>query len=121
MIAMVVIGQSSVEDATRATLALDVGCTPLCSSVIMRGFKIITIGQGQDEIYFGTDAGGLTASQLSRVHFLDPLGFAPGTYDAKLLATGELVVVPEPAGATLLLLGVGSLLVRRRRKEQPTQ
>jgi hypothetical protein len=38
------------------------------------------------------------------------------TWDASALSTsGELVAVPEPASLSLLIVGAGSLLVRRRR------
>jgi autotransporter-associated beta strand protein len=73
-------------------------------------------GGGQDGIFVGTNANGLTAAQLSKIVFQDPAGYAPGFYNAKLLSTGELVVLPEPGSAALLAIGVGSLLMRRRRR-----
>jgi hypothetical protein len=48
-------------------------------------------GGGANRIYFGADATGLTASQLNRVQFRDPLGFPPGNYVARILPTGEIV------------------------------
>jgi hypothetical protein len=84
------------------------------ATLTIAGWSGLVDGQGQDEIFFGTGANGLTALQLSQVRFLDPLGFAPGIYSAKLLPTGELVVIPEPGGIALLLAGAGSLMVRRR-------
>ncbi len=45
-------------------------------------------------IFFGTDSSGLTASQLAQIQFVNPGGFAAGTYSAQLLSTGELVPVP---------------------------
>ena len=74
-------------------------------------------GGGTDQIFFGTDATGLTSGQIALVSFLNPAGFAAGTYGATQLSTGELVVVPEPGAAVSLLGGLGLLLgVRRRRK-----
>jgi autotransporter-associated beta strand protein len=79
-------------------------------------------GGGIDRIFFGTTSSGLTTTQLSEIRFVDPTGFAAGTYGAKLLSSGELVpfiAVPEPstvaAGAALSLL-VGFEAWRRRRK-----
>lgn len=85
-------------------------------TLTIAGWTGLADGQGQDEIFFGSDASGLTASQISQIRFLDPLGFAPGLYGAKLLATGELVVIPEPGNVALLMAGAGSLLMRRRRR-----
>ncbi|MHA3775159.1 beta strand repeat-containing protein [Verrucomicrobiota bacterium sgz303538] len=86
-------------------------------TLTISGWSGSATGQGQDEIFFGTDANGLTASQVAQIRFVDPLGFAPGTYNAKLLSTGELVVLPEPGNVAMLLAGAGSLLVRRRRRK----
>jgi hypothetical protein len=61
-------------------------------------------------VYFGTDSGGLTASQLSQITFINPVGLAPGNYAAVILSTGEIVPVPEPgvyAAAALLLAWLG--------------
>ena len=49
-------------------------------------------------IYFGVDASGLNASQLAQIQFINPGGYAPGVYPARLLSTGELV----PAGPPFL-------------------
>jgi hypothetical protein len=59
-------------------------------------------------LYFGTDASGLSASQLRQISFSNPGGFPPGTYPAQLLATGELVPAPRP---TLQSTRTGSALV----------
>lgn len=73
-----------------------------------------TSGGGTDQLFFGTDATGLTAGQIAAVSFLNPDGFAPGTSGAQLLSTGELVVIPEPASAAMFLGGMASLLGLRR-------
>jgi autotransporter-associated beta strand protein len=85
--------------------------------------KILTIedwsgsvaGNGTDQLLFGTTSSGLTASQISEVRFLNPLGFAPGTYDAAILSTGELVPIPEPGTWLAGALALGSLLATQRR------
>ncbi|MEA3211368.1 MAG: fibronectin-binding autotransporter adhesin [Chthoniobacter sp.] len=73
-------------------------------------------GGGTDQLFFGIDATGLTAGQIAGITFLNPDGFAPGTYAASLLATGELVLIPEPSSTALLLAGLSLLSARRRRR-----
>jgi autotransporter-associated beta strand protein len=73
-------------------------------------------GGSGDQILFGTSAAGLTASQLARVSFVDPAGFAAGSYAARILPTGEIVPVPEPTTVGLLAVTAGGLLARRRRR-----
>ena len=53
---------------------------------------------GPDHIYIGTNAQGATAAQLGQLNFVDPIGWPPGKYPAKILATGEIVpaVPPDP-------------------------
>jgi hypothetical protein len=65
-------------------------------------------GGGSNQIYFGTTSGGLTSSQLSRVRFLNPTGIPAGTYNARILSTGEVVPIPPP---TLQAMRIGSALV----------
>jgi len=67
-------------------------------------------GGGMDRLLFGTDSSGLTASQIAEVHFLNPSGFSAGTYGAVILATGEIVPVPEPStwvAAAFAFAGLG--------------
>jgi autotransporter-associated beta strand protein len=75
------------------------------------------VGQGTDQIYFGTDATGLTAEQLSQIAFysdsgttlLGSGGFASGM-------DGELVPVPEPATWVAAALAVGAIGFAHRRR-----
>jgi hypothetical protein len=53
-------------------------------------------GGGNHQIIFGNSSGSLTPQQLSQIRFLDPAGFAPGEYPARILSTGE--IVPAAAG-----------------------
>lgn len=72
-----------------------------------------TNGGGVDQVYFGSDATGLTAQQLSEITFT---GFSPG---AAILSNGEVVPnVPEPVGLGVLSVGAGALLRRRKRRTQ---
>ena len=74
-------------------------------------------GGGTDEVFFGADAGGLTAAQLAMISFYsgDGSGFL-GT--GAILGSGEVVpssAVPEPSTALLVSLFGAPLLWRRPR------
>ena len=78
-------------------------------------------GGGTDQLYFGSSASGLTAGQISQIVFINPLGFAPGSYGAQLLASGELTpVVPEPStyAMGIALLGVTTYYRLRQLKKK---
>ncbi len=90
--------------------------------------KILTIsdwngsisGGGNEELLFGTTSGGLTATQVAEIQFLNPAGFAAGTYNARILSTGEVIPIPEPGtwvGSALALAVIGyQFSVSRRRR-----
>jgi autotransporter-associated beta strand protein len=67
------------------------------SFLVVQNWSGSTNGGGTDQIYFGTTASGLTVSQIGLIQFVNPAGFSPGTYGARILSTGEIVPVPEPA------------------------
>jgi autotransporter-associated beta strand protein len=70
---------------------------------------------GVDSLRFGTDATGLTTTQLGEVVFFD----LPGSPTAQIDANGFVspMVVPEPSTLALSVLGgCGLLFVARRRK-----
>jgi len=67
-----------------------------------------TQGGGQHQIIFGSNGSALTAAQLSEVFFANPAGFPGGTYQARILSTGELV---PASGPTLQSSRIGSALV----------
>jgi len=74
-------------------------------------------GNGSDQVYFGNDNTGLTATQLSEIAFYSDNGItALGI--AQILADGEIVpiAVPEPGTwlSALLLSGGLALRVFRR-------
>jgi fibronectin-binding autotransporter adhesin len=82
------------------------------------GWNGLALGGGDDQIFFGADDTALTTEQRSRINFIDPAGYAPGTYDALMLATGEIVpglLIPEPTSFLLVALGATGLTLRRRR------
>ena len=65
------------------------------------GWSPGTGGPDADHVFVGTNAQGLSASQLSLVRFVDPAGWPQGTYTAGILATGELVpAMPPPLAFT---------------------
>ena len=80
-------------------------------------------GGGSDQVIFRNNTSSLTTGQLSQIRFLNPTGFAPGTYTAKILANGEIVpdilAVPEPStviiGSLLVLVGLGDVYRRYRK------
>jgi autotransporter-associated beta strand protein len=71
---------------------------------------------GLDQLFIGSSAV-LTPEQLAAMSFVNPEGYAPGTYGATQLATGEVVAaVPEPTALALVGLGGITLLGRRTRR-----
>jgi hypothetical protein len=56
-----------------------------------------TNGFGPDHMFVGTNAQGVTASQLSQLVFVNPFGWPLGTYPARMLPTGEIVPGVPPA------------------------
>src|ERR1700736_6689475 len=75
------------------------------------------VGKGTDQLYFGTDSTGLTATQLSQIAFysdsgttfLGAAGFVSGL-------DGELGPVPEPATWFAAALGAGAIAWSKRRR-----
>jgi hypothetical protein len=51
---------------------------------------------GPHQVFFGTNASGLTSQQLTQVFFRNPPGYAPADYPATILPTGEVVPVLPP-------------------------
>jgi hypothetical protein len=70
------------------------------SGVIWSNQALLTIenwngsrtGGGQHQIYFGSNAAGLAAQQVTQIQFHNPAGF-PGYFPAAILATGEVVPI----------------------------
>ena len=73
-------------------------------------------GDGTDQLYFGSDLTGLTASQLLEIHFYSGAGTGLYGGPTAILANGEVVPIPEPS--TWVAGGLafsGLLLIHRRR------
>ncbi len=81
------------------------------------------LGEGDDQLIFG---GNLSEEgRLDQIRFIDPAGFAPGTYGARLIGN-EVVPIPEPSamiGAGLLsgLIFLDILRRRKQRREEETE
>jgi autotransporter-associated beta strand protein len=73
-------------------------------------------GGGTDQLYIGTNPSGVTTTQLSQIKFINPFGLPAGIYDARILSSGEIVPVPEPATilAALALLALAAWRERHR-------
>lgn len=80
------------------------------------GWSGLEEGSGAERLIFGSSASGLTPDQLSRISFLNPEGFDPGSYGAAILGNGEVVpLIPEPSTALLAVAGACGFALRRRR------
>ncbi len=62
----------------------------------IEGWQGCTTGGGMHQLSFGTNSGGLTARQLTRLVFVNPLGCSAGMYPARKLQSGEIVPAPWP-------------------------
>ena len=77
----------------------------------------IGVGDGTDQIYFGSDATGLSLTQLSQILFFSD-GGTTLLGSGQILMDGEVVPVPEPStwvGAALALGAIGFTQRRRLR------
>lgn len=78
-------------------------------------------GDGTDQVYFGTTAGGLMQAQLDQISFYsdaDGLNFL-GT--GMILSDGEVVPVPEPATWAGAALALGAIAWKQLRKRSRTR
>ena len=66
-------------------------------------------GGGADELFFGSSYSALAPWQLNDVIFTNPNGLS-GSYQAEILATGEIVPVPEPSSIVLLIAAAAAAL-----------
>lgn len=80
------------------------------------GWSGLATGGGAEQVIFS--GSGLDGSQIASVVFVNPLGFAEGTYSAKFIGN-ELVpdmLIPEPSALLLAAAGLCGAVSRRRRK-----
>lgn len=79
------------------------------------GWDGLALGGGSDQVLFAS--AGLTTTQLDQVNFINPTGFAPGTYNAQFVGNEIVpgVLIPEPSLTMLAAVGTLGLCVRRRR------
>ena len=73
-------------------------------------------GGGTDQLYFGSDATGLTAAQLLEIQFYSGNGTGPYGTGALILANGEIVPTPEPSTYLAAILGLGASFYFRRKR-----
>lgn len=77
-----------------------------------------TNGGGASQLFVGSNTSGLTPAQLLRFRFSNPAGFAPGTWYASQLTTGEIVPTIRPylsttqQGANLVLSWTGAFTLQ---------
>jgi len=76
-------------------------------------------GGGSDRLNFGVD--GLTETQIGQIKFFNPTGLPAGLYDARMLASGEvvpLVPIPEPSTYAIggLLTAMAAVSIWRQRR-----
>ncbi|MGZ5568685.1 MAG: Kelch repeat-containing protein, partial [Limisphaerales bacterium] len=63
----------------------------IAASLTVSNWNGSLTGNGNTQLKFGTSASGLTSAQVSKIRFLNPAGFPPGTYLATILNNGEVV------------------------------
>jgi hypothetical protein len=67
------------------------------ATLVVANWSGSTNGGGVQRIIFGSNAQGISQSQLGQLRFENPVGFPNGVYPAKILATGEVVPVQPEA------------------------
>jgi hypothetical protein len=67
------------------------------SALSILNWSPVASGFGPDHVFVGTNSQGLTASQLNQIAFVNPIGWPPGSYPARILATGEIIPGVPPS------------------------
>jgi autotransporter-associated beta strand protein len=73
-------------------------------------------GGGTDELFFGNNNTGLTATQLAEVQFFSGTGTGSYGLGALILANGEVVPIPEPGTWFAGGLALAALIYSQRRR-----
>lgn len=115
-------GTSSIDLGSGGTLSFDASNGESWSgSLSITNWDGDENGGGTTQLFFGSNNSGLNQGQIDSIQFVNPSGFSPGTYGAKILSSGELVPfnpIPEPStylsGTLLLLAGVFYHFRRKR-------
>jgi hypothetical protein len=77
----------------------DLPLGPEPASLAILNWSGSTNGGGTDQLIFGTNSQSMSPANLAQLFFVDPLGFAPGDYPARILNTGEVVPYSRPSFA----------------------
>ncbi|MBX3740366.1 MAG: autotransporter-associated beta strand repeat-containing protein [Akkermansiaceae bacterium] len=77
------------------------------------GWNGLESGGGTERVIF--ENAGLTAGQLAQITFVNPEGFAPGTYGAAFIGNEIVPLIPEPSVLLTGAMGTLALAMRRRR------
>lgn len=75
----------------------------------------VGVGDGTDQLYFGSDATGLTGTQLSQILFFSDDGTTL-LGSGMILSDGEVVPVPEPGTWAAAALAFGAIAFMQRRR-----
>src|SRR5205823_4789437 len=73
-------------------------------------------GGGAEQLLFGTDATGLTGTQLAEIVFYSDSGITQYGGPTTILSTGEVVPIPEPGTWISASLAFSALLFTQRRR-----
>ena len=76
------------------------------------GWSGLESGGGTERVIF--ENAGLTTGELAQITFVNPEGFAPGTYGAAFIGNEIVPLIPEPS--VLLTGAVGTLALASRRR-----
>ncbi len=77
-------------------------------TLVVSNWNGSTSGGGEDQLFFGSSANGLTAAQVREIQFINPASLPAGTWSAKILPTGE--VVPAVPSLTLSLNSLNPII-----------
>jgi hypothetical protein len=75
----------------------DLPLGPQPASLAILNWSGSTNGGGTDQLIFGTNSQSMSPANLSQLFFVDPAGFPPGDYPARILDTGEVVPHAQPS------------------------
>jgi hypothetical protein len=103
--------------ASKAFFASSAEAWQAGARLYIRDWNGSTNGGGADQVCFGSSSAGLNTFQLAQIQFVDAEGF-PGTNNAKILASGEVVPTTQPwllpvrQGTNLVLYWTGNFTLQ---------